>query len=308
MKEFFRRTRKSFASDQNLPEQTQIPDDLWVKCTSCREIIYKKELNDNLKVCPKCAHHMRMSAHEWLGLLDVGSFSETDAHLLPTDPLGFVTPDEAYADKLKKSQQRTGMADAVISGVGSINGRWLTLSVGDFAFMGSSMGSVYGEKMARAAERAADLAIPLLTINTSGGARQQEGVIALMQMAKVTMALSRLAAAGQPHIAIMVDPCYGGVTASYPSVADVIIAEPGANIGFAGKRLIEQIMRQKLPAGFQTAEFMLEHGMIDMVVSRSDLRDTLARLLKLYSAGRPGAPSEPEQPALPAPAYVNGRP
>lgn len=310
VKEFFRRTAKSFASDQNHPEQTQIPDDLWVKCTSCREIIYKKQLNDNLKVCPKCGHHMRMSAREWVGLLDVGSFSETDAHLLPTDPLGFVTPDEAYADKLKKSQQRTGMADAVIAGVGSLDGLWLTVSVGDFAFMGSSMGSVYGEKMARAAERAAELAIPLLTINTSGGARQQEGVIALMQMAKVTMALSRLATAGQPHIAILVDPCYGGVTASYPSVADVIIAEPGANIGFAGKRLIEQIMRQKLPAGFQTAEFMLEHGMIDMVVSRSDLRDTLAKLLRLYN-GRPHLQGRAasEQPVIqPVALYVNGRP
>jgi acetyl-CoA carboxylase carboxyl transferase subunit beta len=307
VKEFFRRSRKSFDSEQSVSEQTQIPDDLWVKCTSCREIIYKKELNDNLKVCPKCSHHMRMSAREWLGLLDVGSFSETDAHLLPTDPLGFVTPDEAYADKLKKSQQRTGMADAVIAGVGSINGLWLTVSAGDFSFMGSSMGSVYGEKMARAAERAADLAIPLVTINTSGGARQQEGVIALMQMAKVTMALSRLTAAGQPHIAILVDPCYGGVTASYPSVADVIIAEPGANIGFAGKRLIEQIMRQKLPAGFQTAEFLLAHGMIDMVVSRSDLRDTLARLLKLYGT-RSGAQVTSDQPdAAAAPAYANGR-
>lgn len=302
MKEFFRRTRKSFSSSQ-APEPAQIPDDLWVKCSNCRELIYKKELNDNLKVCPKCSHHMRMSAREWLGLLDVGSFSEMDAHLLPTDPLGFVTPEESYADKLKKSQQRTGMADAVIAGVGSINGAWLALGVGDFAFMGSSMGSVYGEKMARAAERAADLGVPLLTINTSGGARQQEGVIALMQMAKVTMALTRLAEAGQPHIALLVDPCYGGVTASYPSVADVIIAEPGANIGFAGKRLIEQIMRQKLPAGFQTAEFMLEHGMIDLVIPRSDLRETLARLLRLF-AGRTRPASSPS-PLLAA--YVNGR-
>lgn len=302
MKEFFRRTKKSF-STESVSEQTQIPDDLWVKCTACRELVYKKELNDNLKVCPKCSHHMRMSAREWIGLLDVGSFREMDTNLLPQDPLGFVTPDEAYADKLKKSQQRTGMADAVIAGVGSVNGLWMALAVGDFAFMGSSMGSVYGEKYARAAERAAELGLPLLTINTSGGARQQEGVIALMQMAKVTMALTRLAEAGQPHIAILVDPCYGGVTASYPSVADVIIAEPGANIGFAGKRLIEQIMRQKLPAGFQTAEFMLQHGMIDMVVSRSDLRDTLARLLKLY-----GRRSQPERaPERPEPALVNGR-
>jgi acetyl-CoA carboxylase carboxyl transferase subunit beta len=168
--------------------------------------------------------------------------------------------------------------------------------------MGSSMGSVYGEKMSRAAERAADLGIPLLTVNTSGGARQQEGVIALMQMAKVTMALTRLADAGQPHISLMIDPCYAGVTASYASVADVIIAEPGANIGFAGKRLIEQIMRQKLPAGFQTAEFMLEHGMIDMVVERNQLRDTIGRLIKLYSARR-----DPVEQLINAIPYLNGR-
>ncbi len=303
MKELFRRTRKSFSSAE-ISEQAQIPDDLWVKCSACREIIYKKQLYDNLKVCPKCGHHMRMSAHEWLGLLDVGSFSETDVHLLPTDPLGFATPDESYAVKLKKSQQRTGLADAVIAGVGSINGIVLALGVGDFSFMGASMGSVYGEKMARAAERAAEMNIPLLTINTSGGARQQEGVIALMQMAKVTMALNRLAEAGQPHIAVLVDPCYGGVTASYPSVADIIIAEPGANIGFAGKRLIEQIIRQKLPAGFQTAEFMLEHGMIDLVAPRNELRDVLARLLRHYDRRR----QTRSVPASEAPAYANGRP
>ena len=299
MKEFFRRSKKSFTAAEN-PEAAQVPDDLWVKCSSCRELIYKKELNDNLKVCPKCGHHMRMSGREWLGLLDVGSFGETDANLLPTDPLGFVSSDESYADKLRKSQHRTGMPDAVIAGVGAIDGRRLALAVGDFAFMGSSMGSVYGEKMARAAERAADLGLPLLTINTSGGARQQEGTIALMQMAKVTMALTRLAEAGMPHIALLIDPCYGGVTASYPSVADVIIAEPGANIGFSGRRVIEQIIRQKLPPGFQTAEFMLEHGMVDMVVNRSELRETLSRLLRLYARReRPAAPARAE--------YVNGR-
>lgn len=274
-----------------------------MKCSECRELIYKKQLNDNLKVCPKCGHHMRMSAREWLGLLDVGSFSETDAHLLPTDPLEFVSPDASYADKLRKAQQRTGMPDAVIAGVGALDGMRLAVGAGDFAFMGSSMGSVYGEKMARAAERAADMEIPLLTINTSGGARQQEGVIALMQMAKVTMALTRLAEVGQPHIAILVDPCYGGVTASYPSVADIIIAEPGANIGFAGKRLIEQIMRQKLPAGFQTSEFMLEHGMIDMVIARSELRDVLAKLLRLYTSRAPGTSKQLQTQD----AYLNGR-
>jgi acetyl-CoA carboxylase carboxyl transferase subunit beta len=245
---------------------------------------------------------MRMSAREWIGLLDIGSFSEMDANLLPTDPLGFVSLDESYAEKLTKAQQRTGMPDAVLSGVGTIGGGRLALAVGDFAFMGASMGSVYGEKMSRSAERAADLGIPLLTVNTSGGARQQEGVIALMQMAKVTMALTRLADAGQPHISLMVDPCFAGVTASYASVADVIIAEPGANIGFAGKRLIEQIMRQKLPAGFQTAEFMLEHGMIDMVVERNQLRDTIGRLIRLYSARR-----DPVERLISSIPYLNGR-
>lgn len=302
MKDFFRRRKTSFTTGGQA-ESNQVPDDMWVKCSSCRELVYKRELNDSLKVCPKCGHHMRMSAHEWLGLLDVGSFSETDANLLPSDPLGFVSLNESYADKLAKSQQRTGMPDAVIAGVGAVGGGRLAIAVGDFSFMGSSMGSVYGEKMARAAERAADLGIPLLTINTSGGARQQEGVIALMQMAKVTMALTRLAEAGQPHIALMVDPCYGGVTASYPSVADVIIAEPGANIGFSGKRIIEQIIRQKLPSGFQTAEFMLEHGMIDMVVERSQLRDVIGRIIRLYNGRR-----DPIEPLLRGvDVYLNGR-
>ncbi len=293
MKEFFRRRKTSFTTGGQ-SEGNPVPDDMWVKCSACRELVYKKELTDNLKVCPKCGHHMRMSAHEWIGLLDAGSFSEMDTNLLPTDPLGFVSLGESYAEKLAKSQQRTGMPDAILSGVGMIGGRHLALAVGDFAFMGASMGRVYGETLSRAAERAADLGIPLLTINTSGGARQQEGVIALMQMAKVTMALTRLAEVGQPHIALMVDPCYGGVTASYPSVADVIIAEPGANIGFAGKRLIEQIMRQKLPAGFQTAEFMLDHGMIDMVVERNQLPATIGRLIRLYGTRRD--PSERRDP------------
>lgn len=303
MKEFFRRRKTTFTSAQN-PDSAQIPDDMWVKCSECRELIYTKELNDNLKVCPKCGYHMRMSGREWLGLLDVGSFAEMDGHLLPTDPLNFVSLDESYISKLQKAQERTGMPDAILSGMGSIARRRFALAVGDFAFMGSSMGSVYGEKLARAAEYAAKLGTPLFTINTSGGARQQEGVIALMQMAKVTMALTRLADAGQPHIALLIDPCYGGVTASYPSVADIIIAEPGANIGFAGKRLIEQIMRQKLPAGFQTAEFMLEHGMIDMVVERSQLRETLSRLLRLYGVPEEASADEAAMPAMPV--YLNG--
>ncbi len=285
MKDFFRLTKKSFSFDQT--SESQVPDDLWVKCAACREIIYQKELHDKLKVCPKCGHHNRITAHEWLGLLDPHSFQEYDANLWPTDPLDFVSAEEAYSAKLQETQQRLNLPDAVISGLGTIEEQPLALAVSDFSFFGASMGSVYGEKMARAAERAADLAIPLLTINSSGGARMQEGVISLMQMAKVTIALTRLAAARQPHFALLVAPCYGGVTASYVSVADIIIAEPGANIGFAGKRVIEQTIHQKLPADFQTAEFMLQHGMLDIVAPRGELRTLLGRLLRLYAAPSP---------------------
>jgi acetyl-CoA carboxylase carboxyl transferase subunit beta len=283
MKEFFRRTKISFTSGRK-NDDTQIPDNMWVKCQECREIIYQKELYDNLQVCPKCGHHNRLNAQERLGMiLDTDSFTEFDANLAPVDPLDFVSLEERYADKLSKTQEKTGLNDVVLSGVGTIEGKQLVLAICDFRFMGASMGSVYGEKMTRAAERATDLGVPLLTINSSGGARMQEGVIALMQMAKISMALTRLAHLRLPHIALLVDPCYGGVTASYVSVADVMIAEPAASIGFAGKRVIEQTIRQKLPADFQTAEFMLQQGMIDMVVPRSELRTVLGRLLRLHA-------------------------
>ncbi|MCU0495544.1 MAG: acetyl-CoA carboxylase carboxyltransferase subunit alpha [Chloroflexaceae bacterium] len=304
MKEFFRRTRTTFARDTNDPPA--IPDDIVTKCPECRELIYTRELNDNLKVCPKCGHHMRIGAREWLDVLNLTAFEEFDADLRPGDPLGFVSLRESYAEKLTETQERTGMADAVIAGMGLIDGMPLVVAVSDFSFMGASMGSVYGEKMARAAEHAAVRRVPLLTINSSGGARMHEGIIALMQMAKVSMALTRLAAVGQPHISLLVDPCYGGVTASYASVADVIIAESGANIGFAGKRVIEGTIRQKLPAGFQTAEFVVEHGMADMVASRGELRPLLAKLLRLYGQQQNGSPKtytngvEPGAPPAPA--------
>lgn len=287
MKEFFHRTPKHFTPAKRNNGQ-HIPDNMWTKCPACGELIYNKQLNDNLKVC-KCGHHMRLTAREWLGLLDVGSFEEEDADLAPCDPLGFVSPKDNYAQKLLENQERTGMNEAVISGRGAIEQQPLHVAVVEFGFIGGSMGSVFGEKVARAAERAAVRGTPLLTINTSGGARMHEGVLALMQMAKVSVALTRLAAAAQPHISVLVDPCYGGVIASYASVADIIIAEPGANIGFAGRRVIEQTIRQKLPANFQTAEFFLDHGMIDMVIPRSELRVALARLLRLYSAGADSA-------------------
>ncbi len=281
MKEWFRRQPKHFTPAARENGQ-QIPDNMWVKCLSCGELNYVKQLNDNLKVC-KCGYHMRLTAREWLSLLDDDSFVEEDYDIAPCDPLGFVSPKDNYAQKLAEKQKETGLLDAIVGGRGAIAGLPLQVAVAEFEFVGGSMGSVFGEKIARAAERAAERRTPLLTINTSGGARMQEGVLALMQMAKASVALTRLAAAGQPHISLLVDPCYGGVTASYASVADVILAEPGANIGFAGRRVIEQAIRQKLPPHFQTAEFMFEHGMIDMVVPRSDLRMTLARLLRLYA-------------------------
>lgn len=284
MKEFFRRNTKSFAPAQREGE-AQIPENLWVKCPSCRELIYQKQLVDNLKVCPKCNHHFRLTAREWLGLLDDSSFTEHDTDLWPADPLGFVSPKETYADKLRDTQNRLGETDVVVSGTGEIEGKRLAVAICDFSFIGGSMGSVYGEKMTRAAERAAELEVPLLTINCSGGARMQEGVISLMQMAKISMALTRLAAVQQPHISLLVDPCFGGVLASYPSVADVIIAEPGANIGFAGSRVVSQTIGGKMPAKHQTAEYMFEHGMVDMVTPRSELRQTLSRLLTVYGTG-----------------------
>lgn len=282
MKELIQRTRKSFTAVQQSP-LSDLPDNLWVNCSSCRELIYRKQLDDHFGVCPHCNYHMRLKGHEWLRLFDEGSFQEYDTGLRPTDPLGFVSLDASYADKLREAQDRTSLSDVVLSGQGTINGFTMVVAICDFRFMGASMGSVYSEKTARAAERAAHREIPLLTINSSGGTRMQEGLISLMQMAKMTMALTRLADAHQPHISLLVDPCYDGVTASYVSVADIIIAEPGANIGFAGKRVIEQTIRQKLPADFQTAEFMLQNGMVDMIVSRNDIRVTLARLARMYS-------------------------
>lgn len=281
MKEFFRRTPKRFTP--GMREEQQVPDNMWVKCPKCRELIYQKQLQDNRKVCPKCSYHFRLGAAEWIELLlDPGSFQEADSTLEPVDPLGFVSPKDNYAEKLRQMQERVGTRDALICGSGTIEGLPLEIAVAHFDFMGGSMGSVYGEKVARAAERAAEHGVPLVTINSSGGARMHEGIFSLMQMAKVSVALTLLAHARQPHISVLVDPCYGGVSASYASVADIILAEPGAHIGFAGPRVIEQTIRQKLPPNFQTAEFLLEHGMIDSVVPRTEMRSTIARLMQIY--------------------------
>lgn len=282
MKDFLRRTQRGFTS--NRKTEQQIPEDLWHKCTGCGELVPMKQFQDNLKVCPRCSYHERLTPNEWIEyLLDPESWQEQDANLAPVDALGFVSPKDNYAQKLQTLRERSKRHDAAISGIGAINGLALAICISDFAFMGGSMGSVVGEKIARSAERAAELGIPLLTINASGGARMHEGMLSLMQMAKVSVALARLGNAGQPHISLLLDNCYGGVTASYASSADIILAEPGAHIGFAGPRVIEQTIRQKLPPDFQTAEFLLEHGMIDLVAPRAELRAALARLIGLYA-------------------------
>jgi acetyl-CoA carboxylase carboxyl transferase subunit beta len=257
---------------------------LWHTCAGCHEHIYRKEWDDNAGVCPRCGHHARLSAPDWIALLvDAGAWREHDADLAPGDPLAFISPKDNYAQKVRTLQASLGRLDAAICGVGAIDGLPLALCVLDFPFMGGTMGSVVGEKIARSAERAAAVQVPLVTINASGGARMHEGIISLMQMAKVSVALDRLGTCGQPHISLLTDPCYGGVVAAHASSADVIIAEPGAHIGFAGPRVIEQTIRQRLPPSFQTAELLLKHGMIDIVAPRSTVRGVISRLMRLYA-------------------------
>ncbi|MGH2614778.1 MAG: acetyl-CoA carboxylase, carboxyltransferase subunit beta [Thermomicrobiales bacterium] len=285
MRDFFQR-RGKFRPEQTEDDRTdlQIPEDLWIKCPKCGELVYSRELERNDQVCPKCAYHFRLRARERIAqLIDPGSFVEWDATLRPEDPLVFVDSAGPYDRKLEQTQAKSGEAEALIAGDATIDGIPVSLAVSDFEFLGASMGSVYGEKLVRAIERAVDRKMPLLTVSSSGGARMHEGLLSLMQMAKTVTALARLGHAGLPHIALLADPCYGGVTASYATVADIVVAEPGALIGFAGPRVIEQITRQKLPEGFQTAEFLLEHGMIDAIVPRVELAPTIATLLRLYA-------------------------
>jgi acetyl-CoA carboxylase carboxyl transferase subunit beta len=261
-------------------ERREPPSDVWVKCDGCGEIIYRKELARNRWVCGKCRHHFRISPTEYVELLvDPGTFVETEAGLEPVDALGFVDR-KPYAQRLDEYRKRTGRNEAVLTGdaeVGRVPG---ALAVRDFAFIGGSMGSVVGEKVARTIERglAGDRAVVI--VSASGGARMMEGVLSLMQMAKTASLLARLHEAGVPFISILTDPTTGGVTASYASLGDVILAEPGARIGFAGPRVIKQTIGQDLPEGFQTAEFLLEHGLLDAVVDRTRMRAVVISLLR----------------------------
>ncbi len=259
------------------------PEDIWTKCHKCNELLYTRELEDNLRVCQKCGYHFRLSSTERIAFLaDPDTFKEEGHDIRPTDPIGFVSPDQRYATKLKDTQVKTGLPEALLYGTARIEDMPAVLAVGDFRFLGGSMGSVYGEKLVRATRLAMQKKVALVTVSSSGGARMQEGIFSLMQLAKTSAALTELAEARLPHISLMADPCTGGVTASYASSADVVMAEPGALIGFAGPRVIEQTIRQKLPPDFQTAEFQLKHGMLDMVLPRRELRPTISKLIKLY--------------------------
>jgi acetyl-CoA carboxylase carboxyl transferase subunit beta len=263
---------------------SKVPEGLWVKCDGCREILYSKELARNFKICPKCGYHFRLSAPERLRmLLDDERYEELFTDLRSADPLRF-RDSKRYRDRLKQSEESSGTSEAVVVGSGTM-GKIPVIAVAmEFFFMGGSMGSVVGERVARAAEKALAERRPLIIVSTSGGARMQEGILSLMQMGKIAAALARLSEARIPYVSIMTDPTTGGVTASYAMLGDLNIAEPNALIGFAGPRVIEQTIRQTLPEGFQRSEFLLEHGMLDFIVERSEMKETVVRCLRMLWA------------------------
>ncbi len=273
---WFRKDKKPLKAE----DRRDLPGDVFEKCNGCGEILYREKLAQNLQVCPTCGHHFRIDADQYVALLmDEGSFEEIDAGLRSGDPLSF-TDLKPYIERLRAAEEKVGRLDAVLSGVGTVDGLPVALAVMDFRFIGGSMGSVVGEKIARAGRVALRRKTPLIVVNASGGARMQEGVISLMQMAKTSGVLARLHEAGLPYISIITDPTTGGVTASHAMLGDVNLAEPKALIGFAGPRVIEETIRQELPEGFQRAEFLLEHGMVDRIVDRRDLKLMVSRLLR----------------------------
>jgi acetyl-CoA carboxylase carboxyl transferase subunit beta len=278
---WFKKERKPRTSQR---ERLEIPPDAWEKCDGCGHIDLREKFEKALNVCPECGRHRRISAEEYIELLtDPGTWRELYPGLRSTDPLSF----EHYADRLVSARKKGGEADAIYAGTARLDGLPINLGVMNFAFMGGSMGSVVGEKIARLSRRSHEKKVPLILVSTSGGARMQEGVLSLMQMAKTSAAIAQLHRDSIPYISILTDPTTGGVSASFAMQGDVILAEPGAVIGFAGQRVIKQTIGQDLPEGFQTAEFLLEHGQIDDVVPRGSLRDTTARLLRHMQGQRP---------------------
>ncbi|ALC17546.1 acetyl-CoA carboxylase carboxyltransferase subunit alpha [Desulfuromonas soudanensis] len=268
------------------PDETkkiQIPEGVWSKCKNCNEIIYTKEIERNLNVCPKCDYHFRISARERIDLvLDSGSFVEMDAAMESVDFLDF-KDSKKYKDRIKAAVKKSGGGDAVVCGEGTIEALPVVVSVFDFSFMGGSMGSVVGEKITRAIEKGLEKRSPVIIFSSSGGARMQESILSLMQMAKTCAALAKLKAAGIPFISVLTDPTTGGVTASFAMLGDINMAEPRALIGFAGPRVIEQTIRQKLPDGFQRSEYLLEHGMVDMIVRRQEMKARLSQILRIFT-------------------------
>ena len=256
--------------------------DLWTKCVHCDSQLLKQDIEDNQMVCPVCDYHFRVNARTRIKqLFDEGSFEELFTEVKPTDPLEFVDT-ESYKDRLEAAQKKTGLDDAVITGLASIEGHKVAAAVMDFDFMGGSMGSVVGEKVTRIMEKAIELKLPVLAITSSGGARMQESALSLMQMAKTSCACARLDEAGILYINLITDPTFGGVTASFGTLGDIIVAEQGARVGFAGRRVIEQTIRQKLPSDFQTAEYLMKYGQVDVVPSRKNMRETLSNILAMH--------------------------
>jgi acetyl-CoA carboxylase carboxyl transferase subunit beta len=293
---WFKKTRKPIESPD---KASRVPEGLWVKCPSCGRALYNKDLVSNLQVCPNCSHHFRMSAAERLAMcFDDGLWTEHDASLRSLDPLTFVDT-KPYADRLAATIQKTGLNDAVLVGTGAIEGMPAVVAAMEYSFIGGSMGVVVGEKITRGAERALAERQPFIVVSCSGGARMMEGALSLMQMAKISAALGRLDRAGLPYLSVLTDPTTGGVTASFAMLGDLNLAEPKALIGFAGPRVIEQTIRQKLPEGFQRSEFLLEKGFIDAIVDRRELKATLARAIRVFTGPRTAAaPAAPDAPAV----------
>jgi acetyl-CoA carboxylase carboxyl transferase subunit beta len=293
MMAWFKKARKPITAAK---EKSKIPEGLWVKCPDCAQIIYNKDLTANLSVCTKCGHHFRINATDRLKSLFDDEWNEYDAGLVSTDPLDF-TDTKPYRDRLTASAAATQMRDAILIGSGRVDGIDMIVGAMEYGFIGGSMGVVVGEKITRAIERAIEHQWPVVIVSCSGGARMMEGALSLMQMAKICAALARLDQARLPYISILTDPTTGGVTASFAMLGDINIGEPRALIGFAGPRVIEQTIRQKLPEGFQRSEFLLEHGMLDMVVDRRELKATIARAVRFM---RPDLCREPVEAAVSA--------